>query len=225
MHCFSDYESEQSDPTLLHNEMVEFARWLSKQRLIAEELSPYNVSDFSAIECAAAWEHIKAGRVTYRTDYGSDPYGIEEFVEFVGFKGSTELAEWLNEQESGGTNASAAKSDKQSARRTGRRKKTEKDSATLVIAALTGWHRYENGSVTNYESATNRGLAKKYDLAQNALSRFLKEQFPEEARPGKKYQVMCRTNKLHTWLATLNREAPDRLPGLQSHESGREDDE
>lgn len=96
MHSFSDYENYPSDSTLLHDEVVDFARWLFARSLNAEEYSEYNVSDFSPVRCAAAWEHINAGRITYWIDYGADPIGIEEYVEFVGFKdNSRRLAEWL----------------------------------------------------------------------------------------------------------------------------------
>lgn len=96
MHSFSDYENYPCDSTLLHDEMVDFARWLCARSLNAEEYSEYNVSDFSPVGCAAAWEHIKAGRITYWIDYGADPIGIEEYVEFVGFNdNSRQLAEWL----------------------------------------------------------------------------------------------------------------------------------
>src|SRR5579871_95860 len=69
-----------------------------------------------------------------------------------------------------------AETGMQPAKRTGRRKKTEKDSASLVVAALNKWHGNEGGSVTNHEHATNRGLGEKFGLSKNALSRFLKDQ-------------------------------------------------
>src|SRR5262249_46884773 len=49
-------------------------------------------------------------------------------------------------------------------RRVGRPKKDEKDSAAVVIAALCRHHGYqEDGSVANYEPATNRGLAAEHN--------------------------------------------------------------
>jgi hypothetical protein len=96
MHSFSDYDSYPSDPTILHGEMVGLARWLCARKLIDEEKSEYNVSDFSPMQCAAAWEHINAGRLIHWINYGPDPNGIEDFVEFVGFKdNSRRLAKWL----------------------------------------------------------------------------------------------------------------------------------
>ena len=78
-----------------------------------------------------------------------------------------------------------------SKRRAGRPKSTEKDSATKVIAALAAHHGYEeNGSVTNYEPATNRGLAKEYGLSPNALSRFLAATLGEDGH--KTYGIACR---------------------------------
>ena len=113
----------------------------------------------------------------------------------------------------------------QPGRRTGRPKKIEKDSATLVVAALSKWHGYEGGSVTNPEPATNRGLADGYGLSPNALSRFLKDRFPEEKNPHKKYDAACRNGTIGTLLALWNREPPSRHADLLPHESGREDDD
>ncbi len=48
-------------------------------------------------------------------------------------------------------------------RRSGRRKKEEKDSAQLTLAALAAWHVYNSdGSVTNPVPATNAQLQKSY---------------------------------------------------------------
>ena len=56
--------------------------------------------------------------------------------------------------------------------KTGRPKRDEKDSATKVISALTTHHKYENGSVLNFEPATKSDM-KKLGLSEAALSRFL----------------------------------------------------
>jgi hypothetical protein len=109
--------------------------------------------------------------------------------------------------------------------RTGRPKKTEKDSATKVIAALSKHHGYENGSVTNYAPATNRGLAGQYRLGGNALSRFLKERFPKEAKPHKKYEAACRDGSLGALLMFWNRELPSCLPDLLPHDRAHEDED
>jgi hypothetical protein len=118
-----------------------------------------------------------------------------------------------------------ADNDEQRARRSGRRKKTEKDSAPLVVAALNKRHGYEGGSVTKYEPATNRGLADRFGTSPNALSRFLKDQFPKEKKPGKKYQAACRNKTIGGLLALWNRELPGRMADLTPGESGRPKEE
>jgi hypothetical protein len=109
-------------------------------------------------------------------------------------------------------------------RRSGRPLKSEKDSATKVIAALNAHHGYgEGGSVTNPEPATNRGLAESYDLSANALSRFLAGMLGEHGH--KRYEIACRNGKIGAMLALWNRELPRRHADLLPHESGREEDE
>jgi hypothetical protein len=105
-------------------------------------------------------------------------------------------------------------------RRIGRPKKTEKDSATKVIAVLSKWHGYEDGSVTNLEPATNRGLADgKFGLSANALTRFLAN------RGGyKRYASACHQRSVGSLLMLWRGELPDRHARLLPHESGREGD-
>jgi hypothetical protein len=102
--------------------------------------------------------------------------------------------------------------------RRGRPKKTEKDSDAKVVSALNVHHGYENGSVTNPEPATNRGLAEMADLSNNALTRFLKARYPGESDPFKKYRVACRDRSIGTLLALWNRELPARLADLYKDE-------
>lgn len=111
--------------------------------------------------------------------------------------------------------------------RTGRRRKEEKDSADLVIAALTLHHGYQNGNVANDEPATNRSLAEMWNrggkpgkrkLADNALTRFLNN------KGGmKKYQVACRNGKILGLLADWNREGLSHLAGLRPNEASPND--
>jgi hypothetical protein len=103
-------------------------------------------------------------------------------------------------------------------RKLGRSKKTEKDSVTKVVAALIEHHRYDKGSVMNYEPATNRGLAKIADLSSNALTRFLRDQFPSESEPFKKYQVACRNRTIGDLLALWNRELASLVASLRDEE-------
>jgi hypothetical protein len=98
-------------------------------------------------------------------------------------------------------------------RKIGRPKRTEKDSATKVISGLTAHHGYENGSVTNDQPATNRSLAKKYDVGPNALTRFL-----ESCGGYKRYKTACMNGTIRRLLAQWNRELPDR------HSEVRDDD-
>ena len=116
-----------------------------------------------------------------------------------------------------------SKSSKQpAARKTGRPKKNEKDLATKVTAALGAHHKYKtDGSVTNYEPATNRDLAEKYGLSENALSRFLTDKLGKDGH--KQYAAACRGKKIDTFLALWNRELPGRLAKLMPQESGREE--
>jgi hypothetical protein len=109
-------------------------------------------------------------------------------------------------------------------RRIGRPKKSEKDSTTKVVAALSAHHDYqEGGSVTDYEPATNRGLAEEFDLSANALSRFLKAQLGEGG--DRLYKIACRNRTIGRLLSSWNRELPARTARLLPHESGCEDDQ
>ena len=117
-----------------------------------------------------------------------------------------------------------ARSGGRPAKQIGRPKKTEKDSCTKVVAALSAHHGYEGGgSVANREPATNRGLAKEHGLSANALSRFLADSLGEDG--SKKYKAACRNGKIDIYLGLWNRELPGRLPNLTPQEYGREDDD
>jgi hypothetical protein len=108
--------------------------------------------------------------------------------------------------------------------RAGRPKKADKDSAAKVVAALIKHHGYEdNGSVTNYEPATNRGLAADYALSGNALTRFLQDKLGKNGQ--RQYKAACVNNKIGSYLALWNGDLPGRLAGLMPHESGREGDD
>lgn len=85
----------------------------------------------------------------------------------------------------------------------GRPGKDEKGSDAKVIAALSRWHGYDNGSVTNHEPASNRGLADKCKLSQNALSRFLKKYGGD-----KRYKVACRNGGIGQLLMLWRGEIP-----------------
>lgn len=86
-------------------------------------------------------------------------------------------------------------------RRPGPRANAEKDSATIVVAALTKHHGYENGSVGHYTPATNPGLAEKYGLANNALTRFLSDKGGVSG-----YKQACTSEKIGVLLKVWNRE-------------------
>lgn len=75
----------------------------------------------------------------------------------------------------GGNQHTTTIKNKEDRKQRGRKRKHEKDSDQLVIAALAKHHQYDSGSVLNYEPATNRGLAKNYKLSNNALSRFFED--------------------------------------------------
>jgi len=121
--------------------------------------------------------------------------------------------------------AVAENSKNRNSRRVGRPTNTEKDSTTRVLAALTVHHSYENGSVTQFAPATNRGLAEQFELSPNALSRFLRSRFPHEPKPHKKYAAACRNGTIGSLLMRWNRELPGHLADLTAAESGRPVDE
>jgi hypothetical protein len=111
--------------------------------------------------------------------------------------------------------------ERPSKRRTGRPKRSEKDSATKVIAALAAHHGYGVGmSVTNFEPATNRGLAEEYGMAANALSRFLNAMLGEDGH--NKYVTACRNGKIGSLLALWQREMPGHQADLRPEEYGRD---
>jgi hypothetical protein len=103
-------------------------------------------------------------------------------------------------------------------RRTGRPKRGEKGSSELVIAALSKWHGYEDGSVTNPTPAKNRDLTdEKYGrLSGNALTRFL------DGKGGYKwYAAACRKGSIGVVLAGWRGEILDRHPDLLPDEPDR----
>jgi hypothetical protein len=107
-------------------------------------------------------------------------------------------------------------------RRAGRRRKTEKDSAAEVIAALSKHHGYdEDGSVTNREPATNQGLAEAYGLSNNALTRFLAAKLGEGA--NKQYKAACRTGRVGAFLTLWRGELASHHTALRPGEDAEED--
>jgi hypothetical protein len=106
-------------------------------------------------------------------------------------------------------------------KRTGKRPKTEKDSDAVTLSALCKWHGYDEGSVTNPTPARNLDLKNKpYNLASNALTRFLKKHggFPN-------YKAHCAKGRIGFLLKSWRGELIDRHPELLPHESGRPEDE
>lgn len=116
-------------------------------------------------------------------------------------------------------------------RKTGRPRKTDKDSAAKVVAALRAWHEYqEDGSVGNYEPASNRELADRYGkggsgLAPNALSRFLKDKLGKDGDGHKNYTIACRNKSIGAMLTLWLGELPSRLLDLLPSEYGRGEDD
>jgi hypothetical protein len=92
-----------------------------------------------------------------------------------------------------------------------------------TLAALTAWHGYDNGSVINREPATNRGLAEKYELTENALCKFLKT----KGLDAKRYAALCARGELGARLMLWNGELPSRLrlPDDLPDTNGQSDDD
>lgn len=151
-------------------------------------------------------------------------YGVE-FVDRGNVKNWPDVREVIAEIQLEETKAKLLRdSAKPSKRRTGRPKKTERDSATKLIAALTAHHGYEeDGGLANYEPATNRGLADKYNLSKNALSRFLTEKLGKAGH--KRYKIACQNKEIGTLLSLWRGELPGRLTDLRPEEYGRGEDD
>ena len=114
--------------------------------------------------------------------------------------------------------------------RPGRRKKSERDSDSLALAALCKHHGLDGNSVGNFEHATNRGLAAEFNkgkkanelkLSENALSRFLKN----KNYALRKYKVACCDKSIGTVLALWRGELPSRLAKLKDDEQDHHDDD
>lgn len=134
------------------------------------------------------------------------------------------IARWTYEA-AGYLNGQSRKAVATQRRKTGRPNNAEKDSATKVVAALCKHHGYEdNGSIVDYTPATNRGLAERYGLSANALSRFLVAKLGQSGH--KRYVVACRQRTLGKLLTLWRGELPSRCADLLPHEDGRgyEDD-
>jgi hypothetical protein len=104
-------------------------------------------------------------------------------------------------------------------RRRGRPKNNEKDSSAKVIAALSAHHGYEGGSVTNYAPAKNRQLANDFELANNALTRFLKGKLGK--RGYSKYVADCQKGSIGALLALWNGETQQRHATLYEEEEDK----
>jgi hypothetical protein len=105
--------------------------------------------------------------------------------------------------------------------RTGRPKKTEKDSVAKVVAALSQHHGYGEGmSVMNREPATNRGLADQYDLSPNSLSRFLTNKLGKDGH--KRYHIACHDGQIGTLLALWRGELPSHHSVLRPRGDAKE---
>jgi hypothetical protein len=126
------------------------------------------------------------------------------------------------------------KSDKGSARRTGRPRKGESNKERLVISALVKHHRYQpGGSVGNYTPAKTERLAelasgKDIKVSVATVSRFFKRRFPQHDRGYDGYVAACNRDarcSIGMLLALWQGEVPEHLAGLLPHESGCEDDD
>jgi hypothetical protein len=107
--------------------------------------------------------------------------------------------------------------------RSGRPRRTDKGLIEKVVAALRKHHGYDDGSVTNYEPAKNTSLAKKYDLANNALTRFLAAKYPGQRKPYRSYAAACRSRLIGAHLRLWSGELPMHATRLLPHESGLTD--
>ena len=101
-------------------------------------------------------------------------------------------------------------------RRPGRRKNTETDLAAKVIAALNAHHGYEGGSIMNFDPAKNLQMAEDFDLANNALTRFLTDKLGTDGY--KKYRATCLNETIGALLRAWNGETPTRHAELQDEE-------
>jgi hypothetical protein len=170
----------------------------------------FEVEDLCVVRDVASLVNIaKRFRQTIVEGFQTESVGVS-----VQMKEAPKVVEGVNLHTESGTK-----------RRVGRPTKSEKDSATKVLAALTAHHGYESGSVTEHAPASNRGLAAQFGLSPNALSRFLRSRFPHEHKPHKKYVAACHNGTIGSLLMLWNRELPGHLANLTAAESGHRDGE
>ncbi|QDT39233.1 hypothetical protein [Stratiformator vulcanicus] len=103
-----------------------------------------------------------------------------------------------------------------STKRRGRPSKGESDKETLIIAALSRHHGYDNGSLLNDEPIAVKSFA---DLPQNDFSAASLSRFFEKHFSGYKgYKAQCVNGKLAMTLSLLNRELPSRLASYEERD-------
>ena len=90
-------------------------------------------------------------------------------------------------------------------KRIGRPKKDQKSSDTKIIAALCGWHGYEQGgSVEKYDPAKLKDIAQLADLSEKAVSKFFKDRYKDK----KGYDQACTNQQIGFDLAKWQGELP-----------------
>jgi hypothetical protein len=106
-------------------------------------------------------------------------------------------------------------------RKKGRPRKTEAPSATLILAALTKYHKYEaGGSILEEDPASLEQLANlAAPMSRMTVSKFLTDKL---GKPGyKHYKVACAQHRIGHLIAQWLGEVPERRLDLLAEELGR----
>jgi len=91
-----------------------------------------------------------------------------------------------------------------------------------LIAALTMHHKYDDGSVLNYEPIGVNQLGRRAEVAASSASDFFKKKFDGHG----KYQQYCRNSKIGTSLKAMNEGfSPDDLFGSKPPGEGDREEE
>lgn len=100
----------------------------------------------------------------------------------------------------------------------GRPKSTEKTSDVKVISALKIHHDYNEGSIGNYEPATNLQISKLAGMGNNCLSRFLERKLEAKNGAHTRYKTLCNNKTIGNCLRLWSGEMPSRDITLRGEE-------